>query len=358
MPIKFDPDVCAKSTESIQVEMVYHLSTEEIIEVKKWLSTKTEGEIHKLRPKIRRKVNDAQFVCFCCGHEVLLRKHEQGGHFFAHKEKNIAEKSNCLYQQKGLISIDDLNRIRYHGQREGIRHKKTKEIIVRILNADRRFLGIEIEKVWTSFSDGWRKPDVAAIWDGQKIVFEAQVSNTYPQVVAERTEFYKSQGALLIWIFDTVTDSEWRTLHSDVFSSNDYQIFTVDDECVNISEETGIAHFKIYSKYSDVCPCKRDIDNRWILKETKVEDISLVPFDSINLNLDLQQATFFDQDKKQKTSRHKIICAEAQADLSYGSTEKSIQDLINSDKPIDIETVKGWAALICGIESKRLNSHP
>lgn len=353
--IRFDPGAKAKCTESLQVEMVRSISTGEIIEVRKWIPTKTEGEIHTLRPKIRRKLNDANFVCFCCGHEVLLRKHEFGGHYFAHKEKDFAEKANCIFQQKGLISIDDLNRIRYHGQREGLRHRRTKEIIERILNSDSGFSDTKIEKVWTSLSDGWRKPDVATVWKGQKVVFEAQVSNTYPQVVAERTEFYRNEGALLIWIFDRIADNEWRTLHSDIFSSNDYQLFTVDDECANISEETGIARFKIYYKHQCVNAIKREIDSRWILNEKKSEAFTIVPFSSIKFDLNLQQAIFFNQEKFQMVAQHKIICSEAQADLSYENAEKSIQELINSNKPIDKETVKGWVALICAIESMRLN---
>ena len=119
-----------------------------------------------------------------------------------------------------MISSEERDRIRYHDQREGLRHIKTKELTARILRSDPRFSEPEIEKRWTSFSDGWRKPNVVSKWNAQRIVFEVQVSNTYPQVVAERTNFYRKQETLLIWIYDRLKEKDWRTLHADNFCSN------------------------------------------------------------------------------------------------------------------------------------------
>lgn len=354
MPISFDPNAQAKSTDTLQVEMVRRITDGEVIDVANWLPTKTEGEIHRLRTKIRQKIDGQQFVCFCCGHDVLLRKHEHGGHYFAHKERSTAEKSECIYQQKRLVSLDERNRIRYHGQRESFRHIKTKELIKNILNADSNFSKTVVEKVWTTFSDGWRKPDVATIWGNQPIVFEAQVSNTYPQVVAERTDFYRKQGALLIWIYDRITNEEWRTLHADTFCSNGQNLFFVDDECVATSQGNQQAFFKIYSKYPDVIPFKRASDQRWLLKIIQKEDISIVPFSSLSLDVELQKATYFNLKHREQFAEHKILCAEVQAGSSCDKLEKSIQEIINSSRPIKQITVKGWAALICGIESKRL----
>jgi competence CoiA-like predicted nuclease len=169
--------------------MVVRAADGEIINVKSWLPTLTMGDLHALRPKLRLRNSAELFLCFCCGHEVLLRKHMQGGHFFAHKEKTSAERSHCIYQQDHVISEADRDRIRYHGQREGERHKKAKALIARVIAADSNFSPPEIEKTWTTFEDGWRRPDVSSTWHDQRIVFEAQISNTYPQVVAERTSF-------------------------------------------------------------------------------------------------------------------------------------------------------------------------
>lgn len=350
----FDPEAPARTTNSLQVGMVRRVHDGMVLEVASWLPTQTEGEIHTLRPKLRQGLQTSTFVCFCCGHNVLLRKHTSGGHYFAHKEKAASEKAECLYQQERGLSLADLDRLRYHGQREGARHVRTKEMIKRILCADPRFAKPVIEKVWTSYTDGWRKPDVASIWGGLPIVFEAQVSNTYPQVVAERTDFYREQGALLIWIFDQLPNSDWRTLHADTFCSNSQHLFLVDQECVTISEATGQAHFRIYLQRPEVEPFSRSDDQRIVLRIIQEERCALVSFGTLSLNADLQTAALFDAAEEMRRAKHKVLCAEAQADGNYEALRNAIGELIQSNSPIDRKNVAGWAALVCAIESQRL----
>lgn len=356
MGIRFNSTDLAKSTDILQVEMVRRASDGEIIEVRDWIATQTEKQIHSLRPKIRQE-NSEKFSCFYCGHDVLLRKHKCGGHYFAHKEKTASEKAECIYQQSRMISSEERDRIRYHGQREGLRHIKTKELTVRVLRSDPRFSEPEIEKRWTSFSDGWRKPDVASVWNGQRIVFEVQVSNTYPQVVAERTDFYRKQETLLIWIYDRLKEKDWRTQHADNFCSNGQHLFLVDEECAIFSEPKGCAYFRIYTQRPEVEPFKCKTDGKWRLKIVHKEYFELVPFSSLSLNVDSQTATYFDIEKEQFIANHKVLCAEVQAgylDDAHDLLAKSIQEFFGDKRPIDKENLKGWAALICGIESKKL----
>jgi competence CoiA-like predicted nuclease len=357
MNISFDPSNQARGTQTLQVEMVRRVFNNEVIEVDTWLSSQTDGDIHTLRTRIRQKMDDARFVCFCCGHEVRLRKHESGGHYFAHIKKDAAEKDKCLYQQQGLISIDDRNRIRYHGQREGSRHIKTKELIESILKSDSNFNNIKVEQVWTTFADGWRKPDVSANWNETSIVFEAQVSNTYPQVVADRTDFYRKQGSLLIWIYDRLIDEDWRTLHSDNFCSNGQHLFYVDDECLEISQQRKKACFKIYTQYPDVIPVRRIADKKWELEIHEVKNTELIPFSDLSLNIEKQTAVYYDVEQKKWAAEHKLICAKAQSEYSEYSLaelEKSIRVKIGSTRVIERDTLIGWALLICAIESKCL----
>lgn len=349
----FDPDAPARGTDNLQVEMVRRVSDGEVIVVADWLSSMTDGEMHVLRPRIRQKLPDAQFVCFCCGHNVHLRKTLSGGHCFVHEEKTAAEKVQCLYQQERAVSLDDLNRLRYHGQREGPRHKRTKELIEKILRADPRFSEPDVEKRWTSFADGWRKPDVASTWKETRVVFEAQVSNTYPQIVAERTDFYRKQGSLLIWIFDHFPDN-WRTLHADTFCSNNQHLFLVDEECATVSEATGQAHFRIYSLRPEVEPIKRIEDERFILRPIQVEHSGLISFASLTLDVKHQTACLFDAAEESRRVRHKVLCAEAQAGTQYGVLESAIREQIQGDAPIAWKNVEGWASLVCAIESRRL----
>ena len=245
MTMAFNPDRPAVPTDALQVEMVRRSSDGEVIEVRDWILTQTEGQIHALRPQLRQSTDHPPFTCFSCGYPVLLKKHTSGGHFFAHKEKSAAERANCVYQEGGNLSLKDLDRMRYQGQREGARHLRTKELIRRIVASDHRSTEPVVEQTWRTFGEGWRKPDVASSWDGLPVVLEAQISNTYPAVVAERSAFYRSQGALLIWIFDQLPDDYWRTLHADTFCSNQQHLFVVNEECARASEDAAEALFMV-----------------------------------------------------------------------------------------------------------------
>lgn len=354
MSLLFDPGAPAKTTDTLQVEMVRRVSSCEVIEVASWLPNQTEEEIHSLRQKIRQHTAPEKFVCLCCGHNVLLRKHRNGGHYFAHVVKSDAEKAKCFYQQDSLMSLADRDRIRYHGQREGMRHINVKLLIDKILRADSNFSEPKLEKTWTTFADGWRKPDVASNYKYVPIVFEAQVSNTYPQIVAERTDFYRRQGALLIWVFDHKIAHEWRTLHSDAFSSNNRHIFVVDEECVEVSKERGEACFRIYSIIPDVKPINNLAEGRWGLELVEADSSQLIPFSLLSLDIDQQTATYTDYRKASQLAQHKVLCAKAQAENTYAELGSALQELINDYRKINMQHLKGWAALICAIESKRL----
>lgn len=357
MSLPFDPEAPAHGSDSLQVRMVRRVSDGKVIEVADWLASMTAGDMHALRPKMRQKFPEAHFVCFCCGFDVHLRKNLSGGHCFVHEEKNVAEKANCLYQQERALSLDELDRLRYHGQREGPRHKRTKKLIERILRADSRFSEPKVEERWTSFADGWRKPDVATIWNGMSVVFEAQVSNTYPKIVAERTDFYRKQDSLLIWIFDQIPDDNWRTLYADTFCSNNQHLFLVDEECATISEVTGQAHFHIYSQQPEVEAIRRNDDGRFVLRLIQVERDEPVPFASLKLDANCQTACLFDASAERHRAQHKILCSEAQASINYDVLESAIRAQIQSGMPIERKNVGGWAALVCAIESRRLG-HP
>lgn len=355
MLIEFDPDHRAKGAESLQVEMVRD-EDGTVIYVPSWVETKTEGEMANLRVSIRAK--KAQFTCFCCGYPVLLRKSKLGGHHFAHMEKDASEKANCLYQQNSVASEDMRNRMRYQGKREGERHRNAKSLIARVIGADPNFSDIKVEKVWKTFEDGWRKPDVSAVYKGIKVVFEAQVSNTYPRIVAERTEFYRKQGCVLIWVYDFLDESGWRTLHSDNFCTNGQQLFFVDDGCASFSESEKEAHFKIYSQKPDLIPYQRD-DRKWILRLNSVKELDLIGFSRITLDAENQTATYFDISIEKWRAEHKILCATVQAAeiLEQGCFERleaSIRFVAGDKQKITEATVKKWPALICALESARL----
>lgn len=350
----FKPDDYVRVTQQNSVEFVTRVSDRSTFEVDIWLPTFTLGQIHKLRPELRNAGvrNEYPFVCGACGGPVVLKSYLDYGHYFSHFEKQQAEMAGCPFREHHQLSQEDLDRMRYHGQREGVRHKRIKELIYRTLKADSRFSEPEIERTWKSFIEGWRRPDVSSLWGGASVVFEAQVSNTYPQIVAERTEFYRKDGALLIWIFDRKPDEQWRALHADALCANQQHLFVVDEESASESERQGRAFLRTYMLRPDVQVRNSD-SGKHLLEEFQAEYYGLVPFESLALNVERQTACLFDVEAEKRRSHHKVLCADVHAGLNTDALCKDIQDIMQSDRDIEFKKLEAWAALVCAIESAR-----
>lgn len=244
--------------------------------------------------------------------------------------------------------------MRYQGQREGSRHKRTKELICRIIGSDSGFSTPQVEKRWNSFNEGWRKPDVATNWNGLPVVFEAQVSNTYPGVVAERTEFYRNQGALLVWIFDRLPDGDWQTLHADTFCANNQLILIADEQAAFESEAAGVAKFSSYALIPEVEP--HVSSGYTLLRPYQREMRHLVAFHELALDVRSQSASLFSVKAASGAAEHKVLCSRTQASQRHEGLEEALRSLLKLDAPISRQNVMGWAALVCAIESARLAS--
>lgn len=350
----FDPDRFATTTSTFQVDVVRRLSDGAVLDVFDWLPQQRLGDIHRLRPAQRRAGAEPLFACYCCGLPVFLKAGPKGGHFFAHSHRSDAERAGCIYREDHKLSLAERDRIRYQGQREGKRHLRVKELLARILQADNQFETPRIESTWRTFEDGWRRPDVATSLQGLSIVFEAQVSNTYPQVVAERTDFYAKQRAMLIWIFDHIP-KEWRTLHADAFCANNQHLFVVNEECARVSEETGVAHLRVLSMRPDV-QCDDENGRPKQLVPSLRKDIRLMPIRALRLDPIAQTASSFDPEKEQRRAKHKILCANVQArETDRIKLLNDLRQRSNGAMAIDsLDTVSSWAATVCAIETCRL----
>lgn len=245
--------------------------------------------------------------------------------------------------------------MRYQGQREGTRHRRTKELIRRIVASDTRFTVPMVEQTWRTFDEGWRKPDVASSWKGLPVVFEAQVSNTYPAVVADRTAFYHSQGALLIWVFDQIPDAHWRTLHADTFCANQQHLFLVDEECAEASEKAGEALFSVYRMRPTVDIHYSEEDGYTTLAPYQMEERDMVAFSRLRLDPTAQTASLFDAAEEKRRADHKALCSKVQAEKTpWTDLEAAIRSIIQRKGHIPYETVRSWAAVVCAIEAARL----
>jgi len=73
----------------------------------------------------------------------------------------------------------------------------------------------------------WRQPDVSALYHGQRVAFEVQLSTTFLDVIALRRLFYLKEGGLLFWVFAKFEEFSRRLTMDDVFFNNNQNAFLV-----------------------------------------------------------------------------------------------------------------------------------
>lgn len=320
----------AKCAEDPQVEIVRDMETGELIDVAEWIPTQNVGDLYQLSKHLRSKNNPKSLVCYCCGYPVLLRKSIKEGHFFAHIHKEASEKAKCPYQQNSVESQRSRSAAKWQSQRESVQHIEMKRMIEQMLLLDANFSDVRVEKVWKTFNEGWRKPDVAATYKWLPVVFEVQLSNTFPLLVAQRTDFYMSQGALLIWVYPNTVLNNWVTMHSHDFCTNQHNLFVVDNECVDAAIATNQAHFRIYTQRYAIKPCS-DMQNGFIKYKEPVSEMinEIVPFSSVRLDQENQTAVYF----YDQSDIHTVVANNQP--IYFESTEKANDWLIVRNARID-----------------------
>ena len=192
---------------------------------------KPQKELFEMRRKLRPKVGELTMLCSTCFQPVILAGRQDQTFYFRH----IKDSDDCPIKTTSKLSIDEINAMKYNGQKEGRRHKENKLKIAELLNNDENFKDVVVEKTFreeniTGIAKEWRRPDVSAtqIHLGVRVAFELQVSTTFIDVIVAREVFYKNNGAFILWIFLNFEATKFTEL--DIFYANKSNAFVFDDE--------------------------------------------------------------------------------------------------------------------------------
>lgn len=187
---------------------------------------------------VARRTGQGQVLCRRCEVPVYLCAMPDRQHFYF---RHYHEDGSCPAITRGALSEDEINALRYHGQREGKRHIRLKHLVAESIGADPDFTAPIIEGTWKGV-DGreFRRPDVRARWrDTVEVAFEVQLSTTYGRVMAEREVFYRSQGGLLLWVFGSFEFDQARLMMEVIFANNNRNAFVVSEASREASEGAG-----------------------------------------------------------------------------------------------------------------------
>lgn len=183
-----------------QIEEVLDLDTGEYLRADMLIGS-DYGSVMRLRMALRTDIagEKPRYGCELCSVPVYLVRMAQAERFFF---RHLLEDGRCVAHTRGQLSEKEILARKYDGAKESRLHLQMKEWIARSLAADPSFSDIQTESTWTSIGTGRRRrPDVRARHGDLPVAFEVQLSTTFIRVIAERRQFYLSEGGLLFWVF-------------------------------------------------------------------------------------------------------------------------------------------------------------
>ncbi len=272
------------------IQEIIDNDTEESIKADAFFA-EDEADIFKQRSELEKAYlqHKKLWVCPYCRHPVKIRGRKDGiiSMHFAH----FADRSECPIKTEDNYTREEILRIKYNGQKEGQRHETLKKLIAEQISRDGRFTDIKVERRFEGICRDWRKPDVSAIFNGKKVVFELQLNTTFLSVITERNLFYQDNQTYILWTFDHKRKNiDMRFMEKDIFYPNHHNAFFIDEHAQ-------------HNQFSLLCGYERPsivdglIKNEWQLEEINFGDLTFSPD---------YRAFWFDYEKQKKSLLEEI----------------------------------------------------
>jgi competence CoiA-like predicted nuclease len=214
---------------------VIDYNSEKIIKADEFFGGDT-SDIFKQRNKLQEaiKSNEKLWVCPFCRRPIIIRGKRDGERslHFSH----VADRLDCPYKNGIKYTDEQIRRMKYNGQKESPKHYFLKNKIAELLLRDPRFSEIKIDKRFEGICNYWRKPDVSAVFQNKRIVFELQLTTTFLSVIVGRNIFYKNNETYIIWLFNNRRNNirNMRFMEKDIFYPNHHNAFFIDENSDDI----------------------------------------------------------------------------------------------------------------------------
>jgi hypothetical protein len=199
-------------------------------------------QVLSLRNDIMERIVEGRlprYACSLCGQSVRLNGMIQPGgkrFYFRH----VAERGDCPIDTGAALTREQIDAIRYNGAKESERHLQMKDWIAQSIAADAAFSDLVVEGSWKGrLTDEIRRPDVQVQFRGMRLAFEVQLSSTYLDVIVGRRDFYRRQGALVVWVFADFEEGMHKLTHEDLFFHNHQNALVVTEQSLKASLERG-----------------------------------------------------------------------------------------------------------------------
>jgi len=181
-----------------------------------------------------------RYVCGLCGHAVYAPREGRTGQPYWKHHPGAPE--DCQWWTGKPSGVDAVSGRQFDGAQESPLHAKIKNIVGELLTEDRRTKPESVVvDAYLIAEGGRRRPDVRAVYDEAPLVVEVQLATTQIPIIIQREDFYDSEAYRLLWLtwnFEPPA-ATGRLLSSfeDIFYSHNKNLFSMDDETVQISRQ-------------------------------------------------------------------------------------------------------------------------
>lgn len=178
---------------------------------------------------------ETRYRCGLCGQSVRPRGAPGGvvTMHFAHAHGS----GDCPWRTDLSYTRDEINAMRYQGQKESDLHYRLKTFLAAALTKQGLVAQVEPVVKGRGLEKHWRRPDVSTTFKGIDVVFELQVSNTYLDVIVERERFYRRNGTWVIWVFPEFDPGPFTA--KDIIYGNNQHAFVLNQRARDASRAQG-----------------------------------------------------------------------------------------------------------------------
>ncbi|WP_141235577.1 DUF6035 family protein [Pseudoalteromonas sp. NBT06-2] len=276
--------------------MVFSTKTLQIYRSVDLFSKYDEKTLFTLRRDLKNQKKGI-LLCATCLQPLFIAGTLNQALYFRH----MKDSDDCPIKTTSNLSKEEIEAMKFNGQKEGAQHKNNKLLLASILRKDPLFESVEVEKTFkdensSGIAKHWRRPDISAKIksSGMTMVFELQVSTTFLDVIIARDEFYKRNKASILWVFLEFNNDTFT--QKDIFYSSGMNAFVFDSEAIEASNETGKLHFNChYIEY--VC---EDIEG---LNEARLEKVyrnKLIEIEELKFDSKSKKPYFFNVDSSKE----------------------------------------------------------
>lgn len=285
------------------VKDILNLSDGSFIQADEFFN-RSEEDVFKERRKLEvaAQRNEKTLVCAIC-HQPLKIKGDRNGTISIHFA-HLHDSGNCPIKTGIKYTKEEIERMKYNGVKESPAHIKFKNAIADLISKDSRFSNIKVDKTFKSegLSKEWKKPDVSAEFNTDRLVFEVQLSTTFLSVIVQREIFYRENRTYIMWLFSEFTTNieAQKFTEKDIIYSNNNNAFVINDETIELSEEAG--------KFLFICYYQKPIvtEHGSIILVWKRKLISI---DDIKLDAESYKVFYYDSNREKEKLQSELMAA-------------------------------------------------